>query len=272
MDFSELGLLKAYNFKSNQPILVDVGAHHGSVSFAFADKGWQVIAFEPEHNNRQAFKKNLSQFSNVICIDKAVSDVTGEKVPFYTSNKHFGIHSLKPFHRTHKPAYEVETVRLDNALIKLNVSDVTLLKIDIEGADLLALKGFDFTKYQPEIVMVEFMDERSLENFNYSHHDMVSFMENVKYTCFISEWQAFKEYGRDGQESEPHKWIQCAPYPLEHEPVWGNLIFVPEKDKDKFPVELKNYLQNLTRARRVAQFRNLIKKIPGAKAVYNSLR
>lgn len=272
MKFSEEGLLAAYKVRSTQPLLIDVGAHHGGISRLFAQKNWRVIAFEPEQKNRAAFERNLAGFEQVSCIAKAVSDVTGETVPFYVSDKHYGIHSLKPFHETHKLAYKVETVRLDDVLTELQVPEVTFLKVDIEGADFLALKGFDFKKYYPELVMIEFMDERSLPNFCYTHHDVVTYMKERGYTTFVSEWEPIKEYGIEGIASDPHVWIQCVPYPLDHKPAWGNLIFVPDSDKDKFSTTLHSYLNKLKRVEMTALFRNQIKKIPGTKRLYNLIK
>lgn len=269
MNFSEHNLLISYSYTHKNPVLIDVGAHHGCVSKAFADKGWRVIAFEPEKKNRNAFMNNLASLNNVTCIGKAVTDVSGQKVPFYVSNEHYGIHSLKPFHDTHRLAYEVETVRLDDVLLELKVSEVTILKIDIEGADFLALKGFNFEKYHPELVMVEFMDKRSLPHFGYCHHDVVNYMKCQGYAAFVSEWEQIKEYGREGIATEPHTWIQCVPYPLNHRPAWGNLIFVPNHDIDKFNVTLDHYLSRLKRTERI---KNRIRKIPYAKMFYKLLR
>ena len=272
MSFDEFDLLLSFPFRNRQPLLVDVGAHHGSVSLEFAAKGWHVIAFEPEPRNRAAFERNLAGYGKVVCIPKAVSDVTGNRVPFYVSDEHSGIHSLKPFHETHRLAFEVETVCLNDVLADMNVSAVTLLKVDIEGADFLALKGFDFARYQPELVMIEFMDERTSRHFGYTHHDVVAYMSKAGYVTFVSEWEPVKEYARDGVATAPSDWIQCVPYPLDHEPARGNLIFVPENDVDKFAATLQTYLVNLKRKNRLAKLRQQIKRIPGAKALYGALK
>lgn len=272
MSFSEFDLLAGYSFVNNKPVLVDVGAHHGSFSRLFASRGWQVIAFEPEIKNRKAFERNLNGFKKVSCIAKAVSDAAGQTVPFFVSDEHYGIHSLKPWHKTHRLAYEVETVRLDDTLAEMQISSVTLLKIDTEGADFLALKGFDFSQYSPEIVMIEFMDKRTLPNFQYTYHDVVNYMNKYDYTAFVSEWAPIKEYGREGLATEPHTWIRCIPYSSDHKPVWGNLIFVPKRNKNKFHVTLKAYLKKLKKEKTKAWIRNQIKKIPGAKTIYNLVK
>ena len=252
--------------------MIDVGSHQGTFSKLFAEKGWRVIAFEPEHKNRAAFEQNLAGFENVICIPKAVSDIHEEKVPFYVSEEHYGIHTLKPFHRTHKLAYTVETVRLDDVLKDLQVPEVTFLKVDIEGADFLAIKRFDFKEYQPELVMVEFMDDRSLPNFGYTHHDVVNYMKEQGYTAFISEWAPIKEYAREGIETEPHIWLRCVPYPLDHEPAWGDLIFVPDSDRKKFLKTLQAYLNRMRTEYTTNQIKKQVTKIPGAKALYHLIK
>ena len=273
MAFSELQLLLKYPFEATKPMLVDVGAHQGSVSLPFAQRGWDIVAFEPENKNRAVYLKNTKKFPNVICYDKAVSDVSGCRVPFFVSKEHFGIHSLKPFHKSHFPEYEVETITLDDALAREEVEHVTLLKVDTEGADFLALKGFDFARYKPEVVMVEFMDERSEINFNYTHHDVVSFMHERGYAAFVSEWAPIKEYGREGENGVAHKWLRCVPYPLNHEPSWGNLIFVHVADVVKFTKTLDRYIVYMDSVGPVLEFlKNLIKRVPGVKTLYRLLK
>jgi FkbM family methyltransferase len=270
--FSEIKLLQFYPFRGKRRVMLDVGAHEGSSSKPFARKGWYVVAFEPEPQNRSAFERNLAGYQRVLCIPRAVSDVDGQKVPFYVSTEHYDIHSLKPFHRTHQPGLEVETVRLDTILQQMGIRSVSLLKIDTEGADLLVLKGFDFATYHPDVVMVEFMDERSLQHFGYTHHDMVAYMQEQGYTTFVSEWAPFQDYGRKGSATTSHTWIQCVPYPLDHTPAWGNLIFVPHTQVNTFKSTLRLYIL-LSPLRKVkTSLRNHLGSITFAREIYRWLK
>jgi FkbM family methyltransferase len=240
--FSELDLLLEATCTIHQGTLVDVGAHVGSTAGPFAQRGWNIIAFEPEPKNYQELTAKFGTNPNVRCIPKAVSDQAGEEIPFFISDKHWGIHSLKPFHPSHECELMVETVRLDQILPELSVDEVTILKIDIEGADFLALRSFDFERCQPQVVMTEYMDERSQPNFGYTHHDVVEFMAEHGYTAFISEWAPITEYSQKDKPSQRHTFLRCQKYPLAHEPVWGNLIFVPEDDAAIFNDLLEDYL------------------------------
>ena len=267
-DFNELNLFLRMHYQSEKlHTLVDVGANRGEFSRAFAKRGWRVIAFEPEPNNFRALTDNLKQFPNAHCISKAVSDVSGQQVTFYVSTEHSGIHSLKPFHTTHTQTITVETTRLEDTLATLGIDSVTFLKIDTEGADFLALKGFNFNAGLPDFVMVEFMDERSQNSYGYTHHDIVEYMKGTNYLTYIAEWGAIEQYGRS------HQFLQCRPYPLSSPPVWGNIIFVKPSHRETFERALHRYLADLQYSKLVRSngFRAFC-KLPGIKQTVQSVK
>jgi FkbM family methyltransferase len=233
-EFFELDLLLQFPYQNvDEPILVDVGAHVGLFSKPFAKQRWQVLAFEPEPSNHAELNKRFKDLDNVKIINKAVSNETKAAEQFYISKEHWGIHSLKPFHNTHEPI-TVETVRLDQALIESGIKEISLLKIDTEGADFWVLQSCDFNKIKPEIAMCEFGDRRSLEYFGYSHHDIVAYMKTFGYKAFVSEWKSIGQgYATQGQKVSSNKFIGCYPYFPDNQPAWGNLIFVRE---DSVPI------------------------------------
>jgi FkbM family methyltransferase len=273
-NFSEHDLLLRYlgGLKSVARVLVDVGAHHGFVSQKFVALDWHVIAYEPEPSNHAALQQRLGAAKNVTIIQKAVSNQAEEEVNFYRSPDHYGIHSLQPFHESHTETIKVKTIRLDESLVSLGVQEVGCLKIDIEGADFLALQSFDFKSLHPALVMAEFMDERSQTHFGYTHHDMVAYMQGFGYQCWLSEWAEIEAYGRaDGTELN-HRFIRCVPYPLDHKPAWGNLIFVPQKDALAFARVLAAYLSEQEKVIKGKNRRRFIESLPFGKSVYQLLK
>ena len=46
-------------------VMVDVGAHFGTVSILFADADWEVHAFEPDPSNRMRFRERFDERPNV---------------------------------------------------------------------------------------------------------------------------------------------------------------------------------------------------------------
>ena len=121
--------------------VVDVGAHVGTFTVRAAelvgDKGL-VIAIEPESKNLSFLSHNIERHNlrNVKVIRKAVLDKAG-KARLYLSESS----------RCHSLLYSsnnyvgVETDCLDNIIMQLGLERVDFVKIDIEGAELEALKG-----------------------------------------------------------------------------------------------------------------------------------
>ncbi len=245
VSFAEYILLLRFSSPRPGPkTLVDVGAHRGSFARPFALKDWRIIAFEPEPHNYHMLCERLSAYADVTCIAKAVTDTPAAAIPFYVSDTHPGIHSLKPFHETHHAGASVAAVRLDETLRDLHIDEVTILKIDIEGADFLALKSFDFAHLQPAIVMCEFMDSRSHKHFGYTHHDMAAYMQSKGYTVFVSEWAPVQTYA-SVHGSDRHVFRRCERYPLNKPPAWGNLICVPTDNAALFEATLQKYLHDI---------------------------
>jgi FkbM family methyltransferase len=243
--FSEHELLERLPYQQAEPrILIDVGAHIGNFSRRFLAMGWQVVAFEPDADNFATLHKRFATYPGSSAIQKAVSDHTG-RTKFYVSDAHWGIHSLQPFHATHTRSVEVDMTRLDDALDQARIGRVTVLKIDAEGADFPALRSFPFHRLQPEVVMAEFMDGRSQPHFGYTHHDMVAFMNERGYAAYVAEWAPVVSHSKKGGGGGPFIFLQCVPYPLQHTPAWGNLIFVAPERREMFETTLNQLLIDL---------------------------
>jgi len=212
--FDELDLLESLALHLPEGLFVDVGAHVGRFSVRFAKLGWSAVAFEAAPGIARDLTKALMPFENARAVECAVSDKDGDSVEFYLSAEHWGIHSLAPFHESHTSTVAVATTRLESALAPDDYVDPTFLKIDIEGADLLALKGWNFDANRPKIVMCEFMDSRSEPFFGYTHRDMITFMEERDYVAYVSEWSPVAEYARQGVATTQSVHLGVYPHPL----------------------------------------------------------
>jgi FkbM family methyltransferase len=213
--------------KRKRGVLIDVGAHIGNFLKPFGDAGWRVYAFEPSEDNFKSLKKNYIDKENVICFKKAVSNKDG-MVKFYISNKYWGINSLKAFDKSHNSYVEIMSIRLESFINKYKIDDIDFLKIDVEGADFLVLKGMNFDICKPKIVMCEFMDSRSTPYFKYDHHDMVNYMNKFGYTAYIFEWSkivgGYSEKGVD--KGITTSFVRYSKYPSRNKLYWGNVVFV----------------------------------------------
>lgn len=276
--YSDLNLLLRMNYPNEKDnTFIDVGAFRGGFSVAFARRGWRVIAFEPETTNFKMLSRRVKGFPDVTCIQKAVTDSTRERVTIYINKKHPTRNSLKPISENHCYSEMVKSTRLDDELSNHDIEDVTVLKIDIEGADFSALKGFNFSNHHPLIVMVEFHDQRTKTHFGYTHHDIVAFMNGYDYQAFILEIGLRQILDFTYQVgTTPYKLIQIARYPLDHEPEMGNIVFIERTKVEEYEKLFQSYLDDLDKFKYLRlpfqMIRMVLMKIPIAKRTYYMFR
>jgi FkbM family methyltransferase len=129
--------------------VLDIGAHKGTYSVLFAslmnDKG-KVLAFEPDPANYNWIWKNIqaNDFKSIEVYPFALADNEGNAT-FYPAD---GMGSLFPHFTSKalgKAPMDVKIRRLDNFLQEKNIRDVDVIKMDVEGADLLVLRGAENT-------------------------------------------------------------------------------------------------------------------------------
>jgi FkbM family methyltransferase len=144
---------------------VDVGANVGAYTLKIASdyksKGIKVIAIEAHPANYKALCKNIdiNKFTNVYPINKAVSDHKGivtmyeRKFLKRIQPEWYTIHETISGHQLDKRySIEVESDTLDAILDNYKVD---FIKIDIEGAEVEALKGATNTLDRLRKIIVE---------------------------------------------------------------------------------------------------------------------
>jgi FkbM family methyltransferase len=126
-------------------VAIDIGANIGYFTLLCARRvgsGGRVYSFEPEPDNFDLLTRNvaLNKYSNVTLEKKAVSDRAGD-ARFYLSASNPGMHALHP---QASPGVEiqVETITLDD-YFSARDRRVDVIKMDIEGAELGALRGME---------------------------------------------------------------------------------------------------------------------------------
>lgn len=130
----------------NGMTVLDVGANIGFYTMLFAKlvgKEGKVFAFEPDPNNFRLLKKNIetNKYTNVICINKAVSNQTAAGT-LYISEEHHGDHRIfDPDDK--RTAIDIKTVSIDDFISEDTAVD--FIKMDIQGAESSALEGMEKT-------------------------------------------------------------------------------------------------------------------------------
>ncbi len=201
--------------------MIDVGAHLGNVFKPFASAEWIVHAIEPYQPHYETLSLRYPNHQNVFLHKVAISDSPDKMIPFYASYESSGINSLTPFRPSHRKVDEVETTTLAHLIEKGSIDRVDFLKIDTEGHDLMALKGFPWNQFKPRIILCEFENAKSVP-LGYKMEDMASFLESKGYAVLMSEWHPIARYGI------PHDWraLRELPASLANSSSWGNLIAI----------------------------------------------
>ncbi|RME57448.1 FkbM family methyltransferase [Candidatus Parcubacteria bacterium] len=121
-------------------VFLDVGACVGVYALHAARYCQQVIALEPEPELRAHLAENveLNQAQNIMLLPYALADKSG-KVPLYTEGSAGKSPSILP--EKEKQAIWVEGRSLDDLVQSRKIPYPDVVKIDIEGAELIALQG-----------------------------------------------------------------------------------------------------------------------------------
>jgi FkbM family methyltransferase len=170
-------------------VFFDVGSCLGLYAIHAALIGCRVYAFEPDPKYRKRLRKNIriNKLSRKIKIlDWAVSNSPGYAT-LYTD----GIDGNSPSLREvgTRGRVVVKTNSLDNAIIKRKLPIPNVIKIDIEGAEILALRGMDDVLSScnaPKFLFIEFHPD-FLQNFNSSISECLNLVGSYGYKEIYSK-------------------------------------------------------------------------------------
>jgi FkbM family methyltransferase len=173
-------------------VVIDIGANVGYFTSLFSDlvgPGGEVHAFEPLPSTFELLSRNIRKFpaqKNVFLNCLALGE-RDEKSILFVPNEDHGQAALAR-HRdaswtSHQiRAVNVEMIRLDRYAERLPRID--FVKCDVEGAELLALRGAESTlrRCQPKIFLE--IEERWTSSFGWTAADVVRFLQGIGYRHF----------------------------------------------------------------------------------------
>ena len=171
---------------------IDVGCQHpikNNNTYLLFKKGWTGINIDLDNVNIDLFNFFRPKDNN---INSAVSNKV-EKVKLFYYHQKSPINtldekiSLKQQAKIEKKI-DIQTNTLENILDNYSIKTIDLLTIDVEGFELKVLKGLNFDKYKPSVIIVEFLDlEANKWEIPYNNLDNVlkseiySFLINKNY-------------------------------------------------------------------------------------------
>ena len=169
---------------------VDIGAHEGYCSLKasrIVGPTGCVIAVEPNPQMVRLLDENIRvSGTNVIAVKSvACSDSDSTLELFSAASANTGSTSFSRSNASlYGPAdqvHKVRTRRLDAIIREADISRVDVVKIDVEGAELLVLKGGieTFSRYRP-VLLVE-LEDRLLNSMGTSSAEVIAFLDSCGY-------------------------------------------------------------------------------------------
>lgn len=165
--------------------VIDVGANVGTLSlplsYRVTHKG-KVVSIEASPTTYNYLKGNIElnrDIQNIIPINVAIGDTTGE---IYFSNISSDDMN-KVVDESEKDAIKVPMKTLDSIILEQGIKRIRLLKIDIEGYELFALKGASNTLDMCDIVFFESW-EKHFKGYGYSTIDTLDLLAKKDFKIF----------------------------------------------------------------------------------------
>jgi FkbM family methyltransferase len=182
---------------------IDVGCQHpikNNNTFLLHNKNWSGINIDLDKDNIELFNTSRPSDCN---INVAVSDKIAE-VDLYFYHKKSPINTIdkktSQFQKAQVTSVKkIQTNTLNNIILSSEFNDkhFDFLSVDVEGHELQVFKGLDFTRFAPNVIVVEYLDlnVKKLEIKNLSienvlNSEIYKFLVSKNYTlvnCIYSD-------------------------------------------------------------------------------------
>ena len=143
---------------------LDIGCGHpikNNNTYLLNKKGWSGINIDLDEENIDLFNSYRKKDVNLAT---AVSDKEGETdLYFYHSKSALNTISKEnaDFQKAKVSSIKKIKTQTINKIIEnspFKDRKIDFLSVDVEGSELAILKNFDFTKYSPKVIVVEYLD------------------------------------------------------------------------------------------------------------------
>lgn len=168
-------------------VFFDIGANVGSFSLIASKQvqsAGKVYAFEPVH---QTFKQltynySLNQFTQTTLIHQAIADKKGYIELNVSDQSNTGMSSILNHDAENGKIEIVPCITLDEFVTENKISTIKLIKMDIEGAEYLALQGMShILQHVRPTVMIE-LNATIIQKNPSQHQKLLALMASYQYS------------------------------------------------------------------------------------------
>lgn len=151
-----------FKYKRIPKGIIHIGAHVGEEAVQYDDCGIdKVIWIEGSPKTFELLKENIKKYPKHIAYNNLISDKDDDVIDFHITNNNesssileMGVHSIHHPNIIVTETIQRKTITLNTLFDreKINIDEYNFINIDLQGAELMALKGFD--KYLNKIDMI----------------------------------------------------------------------------------------------------------------------
>lgn len=184
--------------------VLDIGGNIGYFSLIaskLVGSQGKVYVFEPDPINFMYLRKNIeiNKIENIILVNKCVSNEEGI-LTLYHHPKYHSCHSIyKNISKKAKAAVKVKAITL-NKMFENDDSEISFIKMDIEGAEVSALMGMDYLlkKNKVKYLLTEF-NLRILKSLGKNPRELITLLDDYfnKYFLMLDDKNLHLKYFND---------------------------------------------------------------------------
>ena len=170
---------------------LDIGCGHpikNNNTYLLNKKGWSGINIDLDEENIDLFNAYRTKDVNLAV---AVSDKQGEANLYFYHNKS-ALNTISKENADFQKAKVSEIKKIKTQTINKIIENspfkdrkIDFLSVDVEGSELSVLKNFDFKKYSPKVIVVEYLD-LSLKKLEIKNLNIDNFLKSNIYKLIIS--------------------------------------------------------------------------------------
>lgn len=143
---------------STSGFFVEVGANdpeQWSQSFHLEKLGWRGIVVEPQPHLAELLRQRRK--AKVYCVACSAPENSGQRMTLHLAGRHSSFDPrLKVVGVRPEGSLEAPLTTLDEILIETGApSPVDFLAVDVEGHEMEVLRGFDFARWRPRLILLE---------------------------------------------------------------------------------------------------------------------
>lgn len=140
-------------------IVIDGGANIGSYTKAIYAQNPEALiySFEPVAATFETLSQNIAHCKTATPIQKGLySEIKEQEIHLFPSSTHSSLYDIKGWKEKSKETTTISLTTGDAFMKEHNISEIDLLKIDVEGAEYDALQGFKQSLLDGKIRAIQF--------------------------------------------------------------------------------------------------------------------